>query len=45
MPRLLQVNAPPEMDTLEGAKTIAACLAIVESAKSGKPVRPNYIFD
>lgn len=36
---------PLEMDALEGAKTVAACLAIVESAKTGKPVRPNYVFE
>jgi len=33
-----------EMDAVHGAKTIAACLAIVESAKTGKPVQPNYNF-
>ena len=36
---------PLEMDALEGAKTVAACLAIVESAKTGKPVRPDYVFE
>lgn len=31
-------------DAREGAKTVAVCLAIVESAKTGKPVTPNYNF-
>ncbi len=31
-------------DAREGAKTVAVCLAIVESAKTGKPVNPNYKF-
>ena len=28
----------------EGAKTVAACLAIVESANTGKIVKPDYNF-
>ncbi len=28
----------------EGAKTVAACFAIVEAAKTGKVVKPNYEF-
>ena len=28
----------------EGAKTVAACLAIVESANTGKIVKPDYSF-
>ena len=28
----------------EGAKTVAVCLAIVESAKTGEKVKPNYNF-
>lgn len=31
-------------DAREGAKTVAVCLAIVESAKTGKPVTPDYNF-
>lgn len=31
-------------DAREGARTVAVCLAIVESAKTGKPVNPNYNF-
>ena len=31
-------------DAREGAKTVAVCLAIVESAKTGKPVNPDYNF-
>ena len=31
-------------DAREGAKTVAVCLAIVESAKTGKPVSPDYNF-
>lgn len=39
------VNDLPVKTTVEeGANTIAACLAIVESANEGKPVQPKY-FD
>ena len=31
-------------DAEEGAKTVAVCLAIVESAKTGEKVKPNYEF-
>ena len=31
-------------DALEGAKTVEVCLAIIESAKTGKIVKPNYEF-
>ena len=37
-------DTPVEMDARLGAKTIAACLAIVESSTTGKPVVPNYDF-
>jgi len=37
-------DTPVEMDARLGAKTIAACLAIVESSTTGKPVVPNYEF-
>lgn len=33
-----------ETTVYEGAKTVAACLAIVESSKSGKVVNPDYNF-
>lgn len=38
-------DTPVVMDARQGAKTIAACMAIVESAKCGKPVTPDYDFD
>jgi hypothetical protein len=37
-------DEPNVMPVEEGAKTVAACLAIVESTKSGKPEVPNYEF-
>ena len=37
-------NKPIEMDAREGAKTVEACLAIIESSKTGQPVRPDYTF-
>ncbi len=37
-------DTPVEMSAYEGSKTIATCLAIVESAKSGKPVVPDFSF-
>lgn len=37
-------DTPVLMSAYEGAKTIATCFAIVESAKTGKPVVPNYEF-
>ncbi len=37
-------NKPVATDAREGAKTVEVCLAIVESARSGKPVRPDYTF-
>ena len=39
------LNGKPVLtDAREGAKTVAVCLAIVESAKTGVPVKPNYNF-
>ncbi|MBE6621379.1 MAG: Gfo/Idh/MocA family oxidoreductase [Ruminococcaceae bacterium] len=35
---------PLVMTAVEGAKTVAACMAIVESSKTGKPVKPDYNF-
>lgn len=40
----IENDTPVVMSALEGAKTIATCLAIVESAKCGKPVVPDYSF-
>lgn len=37
-------DKPVITDAREGAKTVAVCLAIVESAKTGKPVNPDYKF-
>lgn len=37
-------DKPVITDAREGAKTVAVCLAIVESAKTGKVVKPNYDF-
>ncbi len=39
------VNDTPIITTVyEGAKTVEVCLSIVESAKIGKAVKPNYDF-
>ena len=38
-------DRPVAMDAEQGARTVAACLAIVESAKTGMPVKPNYSFE
>ncbi|MBO5009453.1 MAG: Gfo/Idh/MocA family oxidoreductase [Clostridia bacterium] len=39
------VNDTPITTTVyEGAKTVAACLAIIESSKTGKIVNPDYNF-
>ena len=39
------INDKPVLtDAREGAKTVAACLAIVESSVTGKIVKPNYEF-
>lgn len=37
-------DKPVATDAREGAKTVAVCLAIVESSKTGKIVKPNYEF-
>ena len=37
-------DTPVEMDAVQGAKTVAACMAIVESSMTGVPVKPNYNF-
>lgn len=37
-------DTPVKMDAIQGAKTVEVCFAIVESAKTGKPVAPNYEF-
>ena len=35
---------PVLTDAREGAKTVEVCLSIIESSKTGKPVRPDYSF-
>lgn len=37
-------DTPIVTDAREGAKTVAVCLAIVESSQTGKPVKPDYRF-
>ena len=37
-------GSPVPTDARQGAKTIAACLAIVQSAREGRPVAPDYDF-
>ena len=37
-------GTPVKMDAVEGAKTVATCMAIVESSMTGKVVEPNYNF-
>ena len=37
-------DTPVAMNALEGAKTVATCMAIVESSTTGKPVTPDYNF-
>ncbi len=40
----LLYGATLEMTALEGAKSVEVGLSIVESSKTGSPVRPNYTF-
>ena len=37
-------DKPVITDAREGAKTVEVCLAIVNSSKTGKPVKPDYNF-
>lgn len=37
-------GTPVPTPAVEGAKTVEVCLSIIESAKTGKPVRPDYRF-
>lgn len=37
-------NKPVITDATEGAKTVEVCLSIVESSKTGVPVKPDYNF-
>ena len=37
-------NKPIPTPAEEGAKTVATCLAIIESAKTGEKVKPDYDF-
>ncbi|MBQ6021066.1 MAG: Gfo/Idh/MocA family oxidoreductase [Clostridia bacterium] len=38
----VQSGKPVPTDAREGARTVEVCLSIIESAKTGKPVRPDY---
>jgi 1,5-anhydro-D-fructose reductase (1,5-anhydro-D-mannitol-forming) len=40
----IRTGQPPQADVCEGAKTVAACVAAVESARSGKPVSIDSSF-
>ncbi len=40
----IQQGKPVLTDAREGAKTVEVCRAIIESAATGKPVRPDYTF-
>ena len=42
--RIIEEDLPVAMSAEEGAKSIATCLAIVESAKTGMPIKPNFNF-
>ena len=42
--RIIEEDLPVTMSAEEGARSIATCLAIVESARTGMPVRPDYRF-
>ncbi len=42
--KCLKEDLPVATTVYEGAKTIAACLAVVESANTGKIVNPDYSF-
>lgn len=37
-------DTPVQMDARQGARTVTACMAIVESSRTGKPVAPDYEF-
>ena len=37
-------DTPVLLDARQGAKTIAACLAIVQSSMEDRPIKPNYQF-
>lgn len=40
----IREGQPVLTDAREGAKTVEVCRSIIESAASGKPVRPDYTF-
>ena len=42
--KAIESNNAVITDAREGAKTVAVCLAIVESSKTGYPVKPDYNF-
>ena len=35
---------PVLTDAREGAKTVEVCLSVIESSKTGRPIRPDYAF-
>ena len=43
--RTVEQGLPMEMPVEEGAKTVVACLAIVESSVTGQIVKPDYTFN
>ena len=38
----IRAGTPALTDAREGAKTVEVCLSVIESAKTGQPVRPDY---
>ena len=40
----IATGRPVLTDAREGAKTVEVCLSIIESSKTGRPVRPDYSF-
>lgn len=42
--KTIENDLPIAMDAVQGAKTIAVCLAIVDSSSCGRPVTPDYQF-
>ncbi|MCR5041572.1 MAG: Gfo/Idh/MocA family oxidoreductase, partial [Clostridia bacterium] len=40
----IRTGRPPETDAREGAKTVEACLSIIESSETGRIIYPDYRF-
>lgn len=40
----IRMDAPVKTDSLQGAATVAASLAVLASVQTGKPVQPDYTF-